>query len=86
MIKENKQLQECNVAVKNVAISAYGSVYAIENFVSIDSKLCAAHRYLTCAAHTDWRLYVDLPGPAIRNRRLYTIYDIETILVIHRRR
>ena len=82
MLNENKQLQKCNVDVKNVAIKSYGSLYAIENFVVINPKLRAAHRYHTCAAHKDWRQYADLPGPDIRILRLYTAYNIDSITVI----
>ena len=57
-------------------------VYAIENFVVINPKLRAAHRYHTCAAHKDWRQYADLPGPDIRILRLYTAYNIDSITVI----
>ena len=43
MADENKQMQKYNVAVKNVVLSAYGSVYAIENFVNVGSKLRATY-------------------------------------------
>ena len=72
--------------IKNLAIITYGSVYAVETFLSVESHLRKAHRYLTRAVHRDWRSYADLPGPNIRSRRLYTVYDLDSLEVIHRRR
>ena len=74
----------CNSQVKNIAINTYGNVYAIETFTSCDSKLRAAHRYITRAAHSDWRQYSDLPGPNISSRRLYSAYNLNSIPEIHR--
>ena len=84
MITQNKDLKLCNNYVKNVAISTYGNVYAIETFVSIDSKLRAAHRFITRSAHSDWRQYADLQGPNISNRCLYSVYQLTSISEIHR--
>ena len=84
MLLQNKELHKCSLNVKNVAINAYGSVYAIENFPAVDSRLRQAHRYLTRAVHTDWRRFADLPGPNIRNRRLYSAYCLSSLAEIHR--
>lgn len=86
MLKENKQLMQCNDDVKNLAVKSYGNVYALENFVEVGSKLRQAHRYLTQSVHQDWRSYADLPGPNIRSRRLYTVYNLDSLEVLHRRR
>ena len=86
MIAQNKDLKLCNNQGKNVAINTYGNVYAIETFTSIDSKLRAAHRYITRSAHSDWRQFADLPGPKITNRRLYSVYQLSSLSEIHRLR
>ena len=74
MLVQNKELFKCSNRVKNLSIVTYGSVYAVETFTSVESNLRQAHRYVTRAAHKDWRSYADLPGPNIRSRRLYTVY------------
>ena len=79
MISQNKDLKMCDTNVKNTAIKTYGNVYAIETFTTIDSKLGAAHRCITRAAHSDWRRYADLPGPNISNHCLYTSYNLSSI-------
>ena len=86
MIKENKDLMRCSQDVKNLAIKSYGNVYALENFIEVGPKLRQAHRYLTKAAHVDWRAHADLPGPNIRSRQLYTVYGLDSLEVLHRRR
>ena len=86
MIKENNDLRRCSRNVKNLAITSYGNIYALENFIEVGPKLRQAHRYLTRAAHVDWRRYADLPGPNIRNRQLYTVYGLDSLEVLHRRR
>ena len=72
--------------MKNIAIIAYSSVYCIENMLEVPSQVRAAHRYLTRRVHTNWRDFADLPGPNIRSRRLYTVFGLDSIEVIHRRR
>ena len=86
MMQQNKALQKCGQLIKNVAIYAYGSVYAIETFESVNSKVRNAHRYLTKTVHCDWRRYADLDGPNIRSRRLYTAFELDSMEVIHRKR
>ena len=86
MLVQNKELFKCSLRIKNRAVVTYGSVYAVETFLSVDSRLRRAHRYLTRAVHNDWRRYADLPGPNIRSRRLYTVYNLDSLEVIHRRR
>ena len=86
MLKENKELIQCSNEVKNLAVECYGNVYALENFLNVGPKLRQAHRYLTQAAHSDWRTHADLPGPNIRSRRLYTVYNLDSLEVLHRRR
>ena len=86
MLVQNKELFKCSNRVKNLSIVTYGSVYAVETFTSVESNLRQAHRYVTRAAHKDWRSYADLPGPNIRSRRLYTVYGLDSLEVIHRRR
>ena len=61
-------------------------MYAIETFRNVDSKLRAAHRHMTRAAHSRWRQYADLPGPNITNHRLYTAYSLTSLSEIHRHR
>ena len=86
MLAQNKELFQCSLRIKNLSIVTYGSVYAIETFLSVDSRLRQAHRNLTRAVHKDWRRYADLPGPNIRSRRLYTVYELDSLAVIHRHR
>ena len=86
MLQQNKELFKCSNSVKKIAITTYGSVYSVENLLSVDSCLRQAHRYLTRAVHKDWRQYADLPGPNIRSRRLYTVYGVDSLEVIHRKR
>ena len=86
MLKENKELVQCSQEVKNLAVTSYGNVYALENFLQVGPKLRQAHRYLTQAAHSNWRVYADLPGPNIRSRRLYSVYSLDSLEVLHRRR
>ena len=86
MMSQNRELHLCSNAVKNTAINTYGNVYAIETFLSVDSKLRAAHRHMTRAAHTGWRHFADLPGPNITNHRLYTAYHLSSLSEIHRHR
>ena len=83
---QNKSLYKCSIGVKNICISSYGNVYCLENELSVSSKLRKAHRYMTKSVHTNWPMYADLDGPNIRSRQLYTIFDLDSIEVIHRRR
>ena len=81
--KKDNDSQPINV-IKNTAIKTYGNVYAIETFKTIGPKIRAAHRFITRAAHTDWRQFADLPGPNITNHCLYTSYGLSSISEIHR--
>ena len=86
LLKQNSNLHRCSLAVKNLVINTYGTVYGLETFIEVNSCLRQAHRYLTRAVHVDWRQYADLPGPNIRNRRLYSVYGIDSLEVLHRKR
>ena len=86
LLKQNSNLHRCSLAVKNLVINTYGTVYGPETFIEVNSRLRQAHRYLTRAVHVDWRQYADLPGPNIRNRRLYSVYGIDSLEVLHRKR
>ena len=86
MLSQNKELHNCSAHIKNLAVTTYGSVYALETFTAVGPRLRKAHRYVTRAVHTDWRTFVDLPGPNIRSRRLYTVYGLDSMEVLHRRR
>ena len=86
MAKENKQLNRCSSDVKNLVVKSYGNVYALETFQKVDSSMRQAHRYLTKAVHKDWAVFADLPGPNIRSRQLYTVYGLDSLEVLHRRR
>ena len=86
LFAQNTDLQKCSVDVKNVCIYSYGNVYAIENLLCVDAPLRQAHRYMTKRVHCDWREYADLSGPNIRSRRLYSVYNLDSLEVIHRRR
>ena len=86
LLQQNKELHKCSEMVKNIAINSYGTVYALENFLSVGPHIRQAHRYLTRAVHTDWRQHADLPGPNIRNRTLYTAYNLDSLEVLHRKR
>ncbi len=86
LIRENKELSKCSLAVKNTVVNSYGNIFALETFSEVDSRLRQAHRYLTQTVHSDWRSFADLPGPNIRSRRLYTVYDLDSLEVLHRRR
>ena len=83
---QNPQLKCCNNSVKNMCIYSYGNVYCLENELSVSSKLRQAHRYMTKAVHCDWAIFADLDGPNIRSRRLYTVFELDSLEVIHRRR
>ena len=83
---QNKCLNKCSVNVKNVCINSYGNVYCLENELEISSRLRQAHRYMTKSVHKDWVLFADLDGPNIRSRQLYTVFNLDAIVVIHRRR
>ena len=39
LLKQNKELHKCSEVVKNMVINAYGSVYAVENFLCVDSHV-----------------------------------------------
>ena len=86
MLVQNKELSRCSRRIKNLSVVTYGSVYAIETFTTVESYLRQAHRYVTRAAHKDWRSFADLPGPNIRSRRLYSVYGLDSLPEIHRRR
>jgi len=86
LIAQNSDLKKCCLSVKNVCIYSYGSVYCLENELSVCSKLRQAHRYMTKLVHSDWSNYADLDGPNIRSRRLYTVFDLDSLEVIHRKR
>ncbi len=86
LFAQNSDLKLCSVYVKNVCINSYGNVFAIENLLSVDSQLRQAHRYMTKFVHSDWAQYADLDGPNIRSRRLYTVFELDSLEVIHRRR
>ena len=85
MFSQNKCLQKCSTHVKNIAINAYGSIYSLENMTEVPSYVRAAHRYMTRRVHSDWRQFADLPGPNITSRKLYTIYSLDSVEVVHRR-
>ena len=72
--------------MKNDRIYCYGTVYCLENELSVCSKLRQAHRYMTKLVHSDWSNYADLDGPNIRSRQLYTVFEIDSLEVIHRKR
>ena len=86
--KEVKMTEKncCSNSVKNVCIYSYGNLYSLENELSVSSKLRQAHRYMTQSVHRNWRLYADLDGPNIRSRRLYSVFRLDSLEVIHRRR
>ena len=86
MFSQNKSLQKCSTAVKNIVINAYGNLYCVETLTEVPSNVRAAHRYMTKRVHTNWREFADLPGPNIRSRKLYTSFSLDSIEVIHRRR
>ena len=86
MAKENKQLNRCTRDVKNLVVKSYGNVFALETYQQVNSSMRQAHRYLTRAVHKDWAVFADLPGPNIRSRRLYTVYGLDSLEVLHRRR
>ena len=86
LIAQNSDLKKCCVSVKNVCIYSYGSIYCIENELSVSSKLRQAHRYMTKLVHSDWPVYADLDGPNIRSRRLYSVFELDSLEVIHHKR
>ena len=86
LFAQNSEIKKCSVLVKNVCIYSYGSVYSIENMLSVNSHLREAHRYMTKQVHCDWPQYADLGGPNIRSRTLYTTYGLDSLEVIHRKR
>ena len=86
LIAQNRELQKCSIPVKNVCIYSYGTVYSIENELSVTSQLRQAHRYMVQRVHLNWRQFADLDGPNIRSRRLYTVFEIDSLEVIHRKR
>ena len=86
LLQQNHDLHKCSLSVKNLTIASYGSVCSLENFLCVNSYLRQAHRYLTRSVHTNWVQHADLPGPNIRSRTLYTMYDVDSLEVQHRRR
>ena len=86
LFSQNCDLKKCSIDVKNVCIYSYGNVYAIENLLCVDAPLRQAHRYMTKHVHCDWSQYADLNGPNIRSRRLYSVYNLDSLEVIHRKR
>ena len=86
LFAQNSDLKKCSIAVKNVCIYSYGNVYGIENLLCVDAPLRQAHRYMTKHVHCDWAQYADLNGPNIRSRRLYSVYNLDSLEVIHRKR
>ena len=86
LFAQNCDLMKCSEYVKNVCIYAYGNVYGIENMISVNSQLRQSHRYMTKKVHCDWHQYADLDGPNIRSRQLYTVFNLDSLEVIHRRR
>ena len=86
LISQNRNLKKCSISVKNVCIYSYGSIYCTENDLNVSSKLRQAHRYMTKLVHADWPNFADLDGPNIRSRRLYTVFEIDSLEVIHRKR
>ena len=84
MAKENKELSRCSLPVKNLVVKSYGNVYSLETMLTVESRLRHAHRYLTQSVHKNWRSFADLPGPNIRSRRLYTVYELDSLEVLHR--
>lgn len=85
LIAQNGELQKCNVYVKNVCVYTYGTVYCLENELSVSSKLRQAHRYMVKLVHPSWVNFADLDGPNIRSRFLYTVFYLDSLEVIHRR-
>lgn len=86
LLQQNRDLHRCRYSIKNLCINSYGTVFALETFLTVDSYLRQAHRNLTRSVHTDWRNFSDLPGPNIRSRTLYTTYELDSLEVQHRRR
>ena len=86
LLAQNRELNKCSVSIKNTCVYAYGNVYSLENMLSVNSKVRAAHRYLTMSVHNDWARVADLPGPNIRSRTLYTWFNLDSLEVMHRKR
>ena len=86
LFAQNTDLKKCSIDVKNLSIYSYGNVYAIENLLCVNSRLRQAHRYMTKLVHCNWRQYADLDGPNIRSRRLYSVFQLDSLEVIHRKR
>ena len=86
LLTQNRQLKKCCISVKNVCIYSYGNIYCLENMLSVSSRLRQSHRYMTKLVHTNWTDYADLDGPNIRSRQLYTVFQLDSLEVIHRRR
>ena len=86
LLAQNRELRKCGLAIKNVCINSYGNVYCLENLLCVSSEVRAAHRYMTRFVHTNWRDFADLDGPNIRSRTLYSVFQLDSIEVLHRRR
>ena len=86
LLKQNRELRKCSNVVKNTCINCYGNVYSLENVLCTTSFMRNAHRYLTMSVHTNWRDFADLNGHNIRSRRLYSVFQLDSLEVIHRRR
>ena len=83
LLAQNSKLRQCSHAVKNVCINSYGNVYCLENLLSVSSEVRNAHRYMTRLVHTNWREFADLEGPNIRSRTLYSVFQLDSIEVLH---
>ena len=86
LLTQNRELKKCSTAVKNVSIYSYGNIYCLENFLSVSPRLRQSHRYMTKQVHTNWYDFADLDGPNIRSRRLYSVFQLDSLEVIHRKR
>ena len=58
-------------------------MYGIVNELTVTSRLRKTHRYMVKLVHPNWTDFADLDAPSIRSQRLYTVFDIDSLEVIH---
>ena len=86
MLHQHKCLHNCSRHVKNTVINCYGIVYAIENLQSIGSRIRSAHRLPDQVCPCGLMFTCRPARPYYHKSLLYSAYDLDVIVVTHRRR
>ena len=89
VLRQNGNINLCSHKTKNMVLNAYGSVYSLEAFTKVTSKMVSAHRYLTKSIFNyEWRRLADLKHDNgwtdIRSRALYAGMGLLSLKETHR--